>query len=477
MVKIRRGLIIVLILVLSAFLRFYRIAENLEFNAEMGVEYLQIKDYLVKREIPLLGPPTSHEWFSAGPLSYWIFGLVLKFADYEPASINYFMATVGVITVLVCYLTLKKLFGEKISLLASFLVAVSPSWVELTRNSRINSFTALWFFPFFYYLVESIKNKGKSLFWCGFFLGVMFSFFPSPLVLLPGVIVLLYIYKKTIEKKYLIQGILGILVPNIPYIVFHIQDRFNMLSKVLVWIPYRILGFAGFYPKNNVSLGVIKSNIFSLYEFAQESFLPYQSPLMSLFILTLILFFLYKTRRAFKNREKEIPWISLVVILLVSYLGLFIHGDPPKHYYLVIFPIPIIVSALFLDWLLARKKLKIFAYLLMVVFLFANFKFFFSNEWFYGTPIVSYEFQKEVVKTILKDAKKSNFSISRVGPLDYFKEDFSQNYRYLFWKLGNEPTDDAQLVYTIYEDTTRLNQEDLKNVFWVGNIAIKKQEL
>ena len=273
------------------------------------------------------------------------------------------------------------------------------------------------------------------------------------------------------------QGILGILVPNIPYVVFHIRDRFNMLSKILVWIPYRILGFVGLYPKNTASGSILRSNLVSLYNFWSESFIPYENVLVFVFLMALLIF-------AVKSWKKSRAWTTLVIVFLVSYIGLFIHGDPPKHYYLAIFPIPIIVFALFLDWLLARKNLKIFAYALVSIFLFANFKFFFSNEWFYRINDrviqdelpVPYELQKEVVKTILKDAKRSDFTIRRVGPLDYFREDFSQNYRYLFWKMDNEPTADAQLVYTIYEDTRGL-QEDMNSVIWVSNMAIKKQDL
>ena len=87
--------------------------------------------------------------------------------------------------------------------------------------------------------------------------------------------------------------------------------------------------------------------------------------------------------------------------------------------------------------------------------------------------LVPYNLQKEVAKLIVEDAKDASFFLKRVGPYDYFEEDYEQNYRYLLWLYGNEPKEKSDVTYTIYEDTKKV-PSNAREVFWIGNIAVTK---
>jgi hypothetical protein len=91
MTKLQKFLL-VLILALGIFLRFYRLPQNVIFHGELGDDYLAIKNFIAGRQIPLLGPATSHPWLSFGPLYYWLFAPVLVLGDYNPVIPAYFMA-------------------------------------------------------------------------------------------------------------------------------------------------------------------------------------------------------------------------------------------------------------------------------------------------------------------------------------------------------------------------------------------------
>jgi len=66
----------------------------------------------------------------------------------------------GTLTVLLLYLLLQELYKNKnISLIASFLLAVSPWHIQLTRASFESSFSLFWFLLALLLLVKGLKNK------------------------------------------------------------------------------------------------------------------------------------------------------------------------------------------------------------------------------------------------------------------------------------------------------------------------------
>jgi GT2 family glycosyltransferase len=461
------------ILALGTFLRFYLLQHNMIFNGEMGYDYMTIQNFVENHQIPLIGPRTSHEWFFIGPLFYWIFGILLPLFSYNVAVGAYFFAVVGVISIYVCYLVVKSLFGRKAAIISSFLVSFSPLWVTLARDARFNAMTAVLFFPFYYLLVKSIKDKGKSLFLLGLALGIMFSFFPSPILLLPGTIVAIFLYRRQVDKKYFLPGILGFLIPNIPYLIYNATHKFEILKNLFIWIPYRILGFVGLYPKNTVTPNILQTNISGLYTFFQQSFLHDNDILI--FALSIVVF-----SYAIIKIRTNLALRVLMIIFGTSYLGLFLHGAPPQHYYLVVFPVPIILLGLLLEKM--SKKYFWAVILILGYLLIFNFKFYFSKEWFGVNTIrmsedmnfVPYSLQIKIVDFIANDSGPRKFNLARVGPLDQFGENFSLNYQFLLRNINKMPDKSAPLIYTIYEDTSGLPQNG--KIYWIENVAVSKNE-
>jgi len=483
--------ILVAIIFIGVFLRFYRIEENLIFHGELGVDYLAVRDIIEGRRTALLGPRTSHEWLYLAPIFYWIMAVLLPIFNYHPLVGAYFFAVIGVLTILLCYKVVSHFLGRQTGLLCSYLLAISPAWVRLTRDSRFNAIAALLFFPFIYYLTKSIDESAswrkRYIFWLGLILGLSYSFFPTIIVLLPSVFVLLYLKRKQINKfvsgeiklKSLWKGLPGLLIPLIPFLIYNFQNKFDMLFKLFAWVPYRVAGFLGFYPKNTASADIIKANFVSLYTFFSESILAQNNLFVLLLFMSIIVYYLYRAKERIV-KEKSTFWLALSIVFMVTFLGLFLHGDPPKHYYLAIFPIPLILLSDFITRL-SRKKIGFFiSVAILIVLTGVNLKFYFSEKWFYkpvdyavgeGLP-VPFKLQERIVDVIVAESGGRKFKLERVGFLDNFEGDFAQNYVYLLWRKGYEPVSQANLTYMIYEDT---NQLPYGRVFWVSNIAILEE--
>ncbi len=450
-------LLVLGILVLGTFLRFYRLIPNLVLNGEMGTDYMNVWNIVHGTRTFLIGPRTSHEWFFIPPVSYWIYSVLLFFAKFNPIVINIFWAIVGSFSILVSYYYLRKLFDEKIALISSFLLAVSPAWITLTRDSRYNAPAGIIFFPYLWYLLKSINNKGKSLGVLGLILGLSMSFFPSPLLLIPAIVVSFIYYKIRPKLKYVFHFFLGFLIPNITFIIYEMTNRFTITLQLLAWIPYRVIGFFGLYPKNNVDSKVISQNVYSIYQFFKDSFVP-DSYIVSIGLFALMFVgLLVWVSKALRDRNKEMSFVLLFINLVVVYLGLFIHGDPPEHYFLAIFPIPLILLAFLI---IKTFKDKFIVTTLTILIGGLCLWSLINRNWFYQDMPRSeyiqtappYSVQLSVVGKIIKDSEGSVFSISRIGVNDKFENEFANNYIYLLTIRGAKIKNDAGIRYTIVEE-------------------------
>jgi 4-amino-4-deoxy-L-arabinose transferase-like glycosyltransferase len=470
---------IFLVVLLGLLLRFFRLKENLVFGGELGYDYLAIKNIVENARIPLLGPPSSHAWINMSPLYYWLLTPLFYVFDFNPTVGAYFMATAGASAIVINYFVIEKLFNKKAAIISSFLIAISPAWISLAREARFFSLIPVLFYPFIYFLTVGIRGSGKHLFWAGFFLGVILNFHLASIVLIPATLLLFYIKKKDITIKSLKMAFTGLLIPSLPFLVYNLMHKFEPIIKLSLWIPYRMLGFVGLYPKNVADLPTITSNINSLITLFNTSYVASGTVLGPLLFLVIIVYVGIKTIRASK---KKLNWTVLLTVFSVSYLGIFLHGNPPIHYYMPIFAFPVIFLSLFLAeiW---NKKGKYLVLMLLALLTFVNFSYFFSEKWFYQPKdkmvglLVPYNLQLKTARSIIADVNWKDYSFSRVGPFDYYEGDYAQNYRYLMWWLGNEPVEKANAHYIIYEGKDFFpDNEDENIIFKSTDILVIKEK-
>jgi len=65
-------ILLVLIIALAAFLRFYKLSEYMTFLGDEGRDVLMVKRILTTLDIPLIGPPMSVGNIYLGPLYYYM---------------------------------------------------------------------------------------------------------------------------------------------------------------------------------------------------------------------------------------------------------------------------------------------------------------------------------------------------------------------------------------------------------------------
>lgn len=458
------------LLFVAFFLRAYKISDNFVFSGEFGTELLYVRDSFFSGRLPLIGLPTSHTWISYGPLYYWLMMPLVKFFGFEPIVGAWLGIAVGTASVLINYFFIKKIFNDKIALVSSAIIAVSPIWIWFSKMARLYIFTWIIFYPFIFFLWELWQGKAKNIFWLGLTWGLFFNFHFSPILLVPVIGLVLFLKRKILKVKHFILIGVGAALANLPALIYDAQRGFSMLRSFALWIPYRIAGFLGFYPKNNPTPESILGSTNVINEFfGRILFGPENFWILGTTVFFVSLFYLAKKfpKKIFRDFGLFFIFVSTLSVLV----GVFVHGAPPVHYFLPLFAIPPLVFGIIADRLWKKELFRVILAAVFVLIFIINAKFFFSQT--LGPDFVAYKLQKEIAEFIVRDAKEMTFKLSRVGPYDYFSEDYSQNYRYLLWINGNEPAGSGKITYTIYEDTTKLPLQG--EVKWFSNVAVVKE--
>jgi len=473
---------LILILFIGTFLRFYNIQQNFIFDGEVGDNHLDIKNAFQSHIIPLKGPPTSHPWLYFGPLFYWIYEPILILFKFNPVAYGYFGAVIAVAILITNYIAIKRLFSQTAALLSTYLIAISPMYLFTARWSRFFAIVPLLIYPFFILLIKVVKGDKKKLFFLWLLLGIMLQFHYSPLFLIP-VIATLFVFKKMkLSIKDLVISIFGFLIPFIPLLIFDSQENFIMTINLLLWIPYRILGFFGLYHKNTISTVILHENSSSILNFFSYSFTP--TPYDSFTLVGFLLFCVIVIFLTWKLLSKKVslPYLLIFIWGFWGFLALFIHGGAPLHYYVPLFVFPILTLSLLLTDIIKNNLGKVITILLLIFLTVTNLSYFFSNQWFYRYTYdsLSYAVRVQTAKAIVSDAHGSKFIIKRIGYYDDYTKNFAQNYVYLLWLYGNEPVEKAHMKYTIIEDSQKWPKKLRKNqrLFRITeHVAVLREDL
>jgi hypothetical protein len=161
--------------------------------------------------------------------------------------------------------------------------------------------------------------------------------------------------------------------------------------------------------------------------------------------------------KSYGKKNKEMSYFLVVISLLVSYIGLFVHGDPPGHYYYVIYPIPAILAG----YLIAKTFKNRYARILLALLLgFTGVLYLINTNWFYQDKVLAeyisttppYLVLNSVADEIYKDSKGVEFSLGRIGFNNQFENNFAGNYIYLLTIRWAKLNSNAKLKYTIVEE-------------------------
>ena len=418
-----------LFILVGIFLRQFNINNDYYFTGELGKELIFTKHLIDNNIFPVIGMTTSHEWLSYGPIYYWILIPLTKIFSFNPLVLFWLAFAVSIMGLVVNYKVIKEIANQKIAIYSTVLISLSPLFIWQTRLSKLHVFFFI-LTPILIYLLHKLWQANcKYIFWTGLVFGIFFSFHFSQIPLI-FVILTIMLIKKYDFLSYL-KLLIGIIIPNLGIILKDI--------KIFLWLPYRSLGLSS--ESSGQTLDYF-NKFFGMQFFWDQKFWF----LGSIFSIGILIFYYKKYIKYVNNNFFN---FYLIFSSLVVFGGLILHKNPPIHYFLPIFPNVFYMLSILMDKYFSNKQ---------VIFIFLVFSI--INIWRYEMPTdidyVSYKKQLEISQKIVEENKGNSIKIKRVGPYDYFPENYSQNYKFLIWYLGGKIDDNSDNV-VIIDDNENIN--------------------
>lgn len=437
--------LLLLIIITSIFLRFYRLSDYMTFLGDEGRDALVVKRMLVDHKFTLLGPATSIGNMYLGPLYYYFMIIPMALSNLNPTGPAAMVGAFGVLTVFLVYKITKEWFGEKAAFVASSLYAVSPSIIANTRSSWNPNPMPLFSLILIYSLYKTLKGNPKWFALVLVILAVVLQLHYMSIFLIP-LIVLFWILSYRINKennfrkillKFSFIGIFLFLILFGPFIMFEFRHNFINTKALLVFIkenqdPSMYQRKTDFNPFKNLAIFIpIWSQVF-------RRLLPQILSNITLVIsLASLIFGIYTLIKSKISKKINLPLLTLMSWMVLGVFGVsFYRGVMNDHYIGFLFPAPFILFAYFLTKVLGDKKLLIGLVTLIMVLI--NIRY---VDLFVSTGDRQVTRTKQVAEFIIEKAGGNPFNFALISDHNY-----EDPYQFFFEILGKSPVPTTQKI-------------------------------
>lgn len=386
MIKLlKNNLPLILILLVAAFLRLYRIADYMTFLGDEGRDVLVVYNIL-HGQFTLLGPTASVGGFFLGPIYYYFMTPFLFLFNYNPVGPAVMVALFGVATVALVYRISSEFFDKRTAIIASALYSISPLVINYSHSSWNPNLMPFFSLLTLYVLYKAIEyRKNLLIIATGFLLGITMQlhYLATFLGVIIGIYLLILGYPKfaQIVKKYLFLCF-GFLIGWSPFLAFEFRHGFNNIESIFAFVfnptgKDAIAEGIGFFPTlYSVFLRVFGRLIAGFpppdqyYLYSKQWLFVWQAGIILIGIFSLYLIF-KKTYISFKLKNHYFEKYLLLSVWIM--LGILLFGFYRKqiydYYFVFMFPLPfILVGNLFSSLLDSRKYRYLSVSLIMILF-------------------------------------------------------------------------------------------------------------
>ncbi len=459
-----RNYIIIGILVIAAFLRFYLLDQVMSFIGDQGWFYISARDMLLTGSIPLVGITSSHTWLHQGPLWTYMLAGVLWVGHFNPVAGAYLTAAIGVLTVWLVYKIGSEIFTTRVGLIAAMIYAASPlvliSDQMAYHTSPISTLTLLlfyvlykwingyrWGFPLIVLLLTTLYNFELATF--------MFT----PIV---AVIVLYGIIKKTtwvksiLDKRIILLSLLALIIPMFPMILYDIHHGYPQTFKFALWIGYKIstvFGLPTIHPDAH-SETFVSMIPFTTGEL--QAFIFLKSGIISWIMLAIsILELLFLTFIKVKISKDNLvhPYTILLVFFIIPAAFYITEKTNSGAYWPIFFPTFAFMLALVFNALMQVPKWCYVSILFSLLYVGCNVYAFEESNYEAIQKGLTFTQHVEVAKQIIKESHGKEYNIVGTGHGSQY-ESFTTGYEYLTWWFGHGPSHAKQSLRFIVAETS-----------------------
>lgn len=446
------------ILLISIFVRFYRLDLKMRFIWDEGRDMMAIHNIVANKDLTLMGPfneiDGKKDFF--GVFHYYLMAPSLFLADYDPVGPAVFTAFLGFLSVGLLFFLIRQWSTDKVALLTSFFYAISPLVIKYVQWSWNPN--TLPFFAFLYLLILTrlFKTGDKRLLLTslsGLILGLMFQlhYFSIPL----GIVYLL-IFLNDKKKKWLEPVLFSLffVLPNLSFLLFDLMHDF-FYFKIL---KETFIGGSGqkYFSFNLVNFLIIPFKF--IFDLLMKLFFGNK---LLVAILEIIFFWeIFKSiNKYFKKKTIDLKillsFVWLVFFLMIGFFPTLFDEYHSSYLWFGFF-------YFFVDFF-KHKKLVLIFYFLIALLMFRNIELNRESQWSENLPLV-----RELGMIVVSDYK-DNFKNRSVNLASFTDSDTrATRYRYFLQKenIKADGIDQYPNTEVLYIISPHSIEKTKKNFVW-----------
>lgn len=353
-------ILLISILLLAAFLRFYNLPQLFVFTADEEYQTTLAQTIVKDFHIIWIGVSAANLEFYLGPFWTYFTAFWLFISGGNPLITGYIASAIGVLTTFLLFVVGTRLFNYKVGLITSFLYASLPLMVFFDQkywNPTLVPFLSLAM------LLSLYETRHSQKWWIVFTVayGLVFH---THLSLAPlGIVAIYWLIKgRNITKIILIYSLIAFIVVISPLLVF---DYFHKFSNITT--PLRINQIAStksttFNPiQHSIALFDTMGRLFYLQPFRSNSnevlygcasktldlYSAQSLPILPLSIIALVILGWFLLQRETWLKDNSRLLALFIMTILLSFL--FFSGATSEYYLLGFYPLFLFLPALLLE--------------------------------------------------------------------------------------------------------------------------------
>jgi len=408
----RIKILILLIIIFAAFLRFYNYDNRFGIAADQARDVLIVRQALRDHTLPLVGPFSAAGSFVFGPYWYWFFVIPVALFPHYLLAPWIFQSILYVLIIPITYLAGKKIINYKFGLLLAFFTAISAKEITLSTNLIISALVGFFAFVIFYFFIKFLKEKKSvDIYIISFLISLSINthFEAVPLIFL---IPMALVYSKQ-KAKDIVFSIIFFIIPFAPLFIFNLNSNFYESSN--------ILNLHNQAPNGRTIVQVLKPWFdfgFTFIPRVWRDVLGSNAIIANLFIILSILLNLIMLIK--RKMPKEILGIFFSFVLMLAFLLLY-KGRLFENFLSFIFPFILFISA-WTCFILFKKNKFAGTFVIIIISLF----------------------------TLISNFSQINNAVNNTSTItNYFKNALIKNYPNTKFSLYNYNNINTDIAYSL----------------------------
>jgi len=372
---------LIFIILIGAFLRFYKINEYMFFAGDQGRDILSASHLLLYGKIPLSGPLGSGIPLLSPPTYYYIITLLFALSGMKILLLQYLIIILGIASILLVYLVTRELSSKKSALFATLLYSFSSLMILYSRSITQPFITPFFLLLFLLFLLKAFKQKKYKYFLISLPLFIIWvQLYYASLILVPVLLFwIFYIgHKIKPQKKFFLYNFMILFFLScffyFPFIKYEIINNFPNIKTLINFV----VGSGSVSNKTSLLLNLKKSlfYLFLILRYDSEKVNLSKTPFTLLLFISLIILN-FKTIAKRKIKFNLIFISSIIISGFILFNFYLISGRFNAPFLIPLYPFLIIsmgilISNIDINIEKINKYLKITALIVGIVLLFYN---------------------------------------------------------------------------------------------------------